>query len=260
MNASHEPWNPTLYRRDTSFVIDGGRALLDELAPSPGERVLDLGSGTGELTRALADRGARVVGVDASSTMVAAAKAAHPELSFELGRGEALAYELEFDAVFSNATLHWLPRADDTAAGMFRALVPGGRLAAEFGGAGNVAVVCGAVDVALRALRPALAGNWCPWYFPSLGEYARVLERAGFQMVSARTFARPSEMPDTKEQSGVARWLQVFASELLLQLDDGERARFFERVEQEARPLLFRDGSWWIDYVRLRVFARKKAG
>lgn len=255
MNQLGERWNPALYRAETGFVIAGGRSLLEDLTPRVGERVLDLGSGTGELTRAIADRGANVVGIDASAAMVAAAKTAHPELRFELGRGEELEYEREFDAIFSNATLHWLPRADVVASAMCRALVPGGRLVAEFGGAGNVAAVRRAVDVALRKIRPALVESWCPWYFPRLGEYAAVLERAGFQVMSARTFARPSRMPDTAGQSGVARWLQVFARELLRELDEGELTHFFAIVEGETQPRLFRDGSWWIDYVRLRVMA-----
>src|SRR6187397_2523635 len=135
MNHADNCWDPGRYRGEAGFVIDGGRSLVEELGPAPGERVLDLGSGTGELTRSIAAYGARVLGIDASEAMVDAARRAHPLLDFAVARGEALAYEAEFDAVFSNAALHWMPRAAEVAAGVFRALVPGGRLVAEFGGA-----------------------------------------------------------------------------------------------------------------------------
>lgn len=249
-------WNPQLYEERARFVREGGAPVLELLAPQRGERILDLGCGPGKLTRELANRGASVLGVDASEEMLSEARCAYPELEFAHGRAEALPYANEFDAIFSNATLHWVPRADDAAACMYRALRRGGRLAAEFGGYGNVAVVRAAVSVALGELGRD-AGEWNPWYFPRLGEYASVLERAGFLVRLAHWFERPSPMSDSTEQSGVASWLSIFANELVASLPEAERPSFFARVEAETRPKLYRDGVWYIDYVRLRVEALK---
>jgi trans-aconitate methyltransferase len=251
-------WNPSLYEERARFVREGGAPVLELLAPKPGERVLDLGCGDGKLTRALGDAGARVLGIDASPHMLNAARAAYPDLEFALVRAEELPFHEEFDAVFSNATLHWIARADDAARGMHRALRPGGRLAAEFGGFQNVATVRAAVAVGLRELgRTQGESAWNPWYFPRLGEYASVLEHAGFLVRFAHWFPRPSPMHDSAEQSGIASWLSIFASELSDSLSAAERPRFFAAVEAHARPTLYRDGVWWIDYVRLRVEALK---
>jgi SAM-dependent methyltransferase len=197
-----------------------------------------------------------VVGVDASSAMLDEARAAYPELTFQLGRAEELTFVDAFDAIFSNATLHWVPRAADAARATHRALRPGGRLAAEFGGFQNIAAVRAAVGAGLRAIGRADA-DWNPWYFPRLGAYAAVLENAGFTVRFAQWFPRPSPMPDKGAQSGIAGWLSIFASALCESLTVDERPAFFEAVERQARGALYRDGVWWIDYVRLRVEAVK---
>jgi hypothetical protein len=141
---------------------------------------------------------------------------------------------------------------------MFRALRPGGRLAAEFGGFQNVAMVRAAVNAGLTALGRTEAA-WNPWYFPRLGEYSAVLEGAGFTVRFAHWFPRPSPMPDQGAQSGIASWLSIFANELCESLTAAERPAFFAAVERHARGALFRDGTWWIDYMRLRVEAVKPA-
>ncbi|MFZ5889652.1 MAG: class I SAM-dependent methyltransferase [Myxococcota bacterium] len=256
MQSPVNQWNPRMYEQRARFVREGGVPVLELLAPQAGERVLDLGCGDGKLTRALAERGASVVGVDASASMLEEARVAYPELDFRCVRGEELTFDTEFDAVFSNAALHWMPQADAVAAGMFRALRSRGRLAAEFGGYANVACVREAVAVGLNAVGRTTQ-TWNPWYFPRLGEYAALLERSGFLVRLAHWFERPSPMPDSAEQSGVASWLSIFANELLSSLSDVERPAFLAAVEAHAKPQLFRDGVWWIDYVRLRVEAIK---
>jgi len=256
LTAPSNRWDPQRYEEGARFVGEGGVPLLELLAPHAGERILDLGCGTGKLTRAIANTGASVVGIDSSPEMLSQARAAHPDLEFALERGEGLPYEEEFHGIFSNAALHWMPRAHEVASGMARALRPGGRLVAEFGGFGNVATVRAAVGAGLTALERANT-TWNPWYFPQLGEYASVLETAGLVVRFARRFERPSSMPDFPDRSGIADWLSIFASELCGALSADERPRFFEAVESYARPHLYSDGIWWIDYVRLRVEAQK---
>jgi trans-aconitate methyltransferase len=251
-------WDPSAYRARTGFVAAGGLPVVDLLNPLPGERVLDLGAGTGELTQAIAARGADVLGVDASEAMVKAARAAYPALTFEVADGQALPYEAAFDAVFSNAALHWMPRAEAVARGIHRALRPGGRLMLEMGGHANVKAVCDAVERAARELGVlAIPQPFAPWYFPKLGEYASLLESAGFAVRSASLFDRPSPMPDRDGERGIGAWLSTFASPWLAPLPEATRARLLERIAAIARPALFRDGAWWIDYVRLRVQAVK---
>jgi len=150
-SITEQAWNPVHYDRAGAFVPQLGSDLIELLAPRPGERVLDLGSGTGDLTARLAASGARPLGLDASSEMVSAAAAKYPQLSFVVGDGQELAYVEEFDAVFSNATLHWMPRAEDAANGIARALRPGGRFVAELGGARCVQTVRDAVRDELSA-------------------------------------------------------------------------------------------------------------
>jgi trans-aconitate methyltransferase len=244
-------WNPALYQTRAAFVPALGAELIDLLAPAPGEEVLDLGCGTGELTAALAARGARVVGVDASEAMIARARERLPDLDLRVGDGQALAFEAAFDGVFSNAALHWMLRADDAAAGIARALRPGGRLVAEFGGAGCVAAVRAAAAAALQALGEDGA-TWLRWYFPTVAAYAAVLERAGLEPRLVHLFDRPTRFEGA---DGLGAWLRLFVQPLHAHL--GARWPAFVR-DVEARCPRLRDGDGWtLDYVRLRVIARK---
>ena len=253
MNSiTEQAWNASHYDRAGAFVPRLAADLLELLAPKPGERVLDLGSGTGDLTAQIAERGALVSGVDASSEMVSEARRKHPGLSFSLADGQELAFEREFDAVFSNATLHWMPRADAVAEGVARALRPGGRFVAEFGGARCVQTVRDALRDEL--LERGIAGHGAPaWFFPTVPQYSRILEQAGLFVRTALWFERPTRLEGS---GGLATWLELFCLPLLLALGD-RRAEVVAGVERRCHAQLYRDGSWWLDYTRLRVVAVK---
>jgi SAM-dependent methyltransferase len=215
--------------------------------------VLDLGCGDGVLTAKLVALGCDVVGVDASPQQVAAAKAAG--LNAIVADGAALPFEDRFDAVFSNAALHWMKQPDAVIAGVFRSLHPGGRFVAEFGAQGNVATIRNAIHAELhaRGIDPAPLD---PWYFPSEEEYRDKLQAAGFRVVRIEAFARP-----TRLLSDIVGWLRVFAGPFTQALPESDVAPFLAAVQERARPVLQRpDGSWWLnDYQRLR-FEAVKAG
>lgn len=253
MNAiTQQAWNPTLYDNAAAFVPKLAADLVDVLAPQAGERVLDVGCGTGDLTRTLAGAGAKTLGLDASQDMVTEARRKHPDLDFAVGDGQALSFDAEFDAVFSNATLHWMPRADAVASGIFRALKPGGRFVAEFGGAKCVQTVRDAVQAELTE-RGLTAYGAPPWFFPTVPHYARLLEEAGFFVRSVVWFERPTLLAG---EAGLATWLELFCKPLLNALGE-KRAEVVAGAERRCRSKLYRDGSWWLDYTRLRVVATR---
>jgi len=241
-------WDPDRYRRNAAFVPALGRGVAELLAPRPGERILDLGCGDGALTIELA-RIASVVGVDSSAEQVAAAKS--HGLDARVMDGTALTFDGEFDAVFSNASLHWMRDPDAVIAGVWRALKPGGRFVAEFGGAGNAAAVQQALLAALA--RRGIDGSAAvPWYFPTIAEYRGRLERRGFTVTSIALIPRPTPLPGR-----LADWLETFAESLLALAPDDTRADVKDEVEAFARARLFQDGVWSVDYVRLRFAAVK---
>ncbi len=243
-------WDTQRYRQRHGFIIERGRALVDLLAPQAGERILDLGCGTGDIAQTLAERGARVVGVDASPEMVASARSRFPQLDVRLADAAALPFRDEFDAVFSHAALHWVTRAGDAASGMRRALKQGGRLVAEFGGQGNVRALEAAFA---RALRETTGREYrSPWYFPSVGTYASLLEAHGFHVRAAWYFDLPTDLPG---EAGLRHWLMQFLAGPLASLGDADREAVLAATEANARAGHWREGVWTADYRRLRVVA-----
>jgi SAM-dependent methyltransferase len=244
-------WDPARYARNARFVADLGVPLLDLLVLKPGMHVLDLGCGDGALTERIAATGARVRGIDASAEQVAAARARG--LDAEVGDGARLAFDGVFDGVLSNAVLHWIKAADAVIAGVWRALEPGGRFVGEMGGAGNVAVVRDALYAALRrgGVDPEPLD---PWLFPEPADYRGRLEAAGFTVRQIALFERPTPLPGSLDA-----WLATFADSFLAPLDAPARAAVIADVVAAARPALFRQETWVVDYVRLRFVADKPA-
>ena len=250
------PWDPERYERDGGFVWRHGRDLVDILAPRPGEQVLDAGCGTGQLTALIAGSGADVVGVDNSPEMVDRAARNYPGLRFEVADVRELPYRGEFDAVFSNAVLHWVLPPEPAVESVRRALRPGGRFVAELGGAGNIAAIVESVRRARRGSPGEDVGD--AFFFPDAAEYASMLETRGFDVVRADLFERPTPLDGGED--GLRLWLDTFAGGLLDGLSPDMRAEVVDRVEARLRPRLHRDGQWTADYVRLRVVARRRGG
>jgi trans-aconitate methyltransferase len=245
-----QSWDPDRYAKNARFVAELGAPVLDLLGPKPGERVLDLGCGDGALTVQLSRLGCEVVGVDSSPEQIAAARLLG--LDARVASGEDLEFNGEFDAVFSNAALHWMKRADDVIAGVFAALKPEGRFVGEFGGHRCVHTIRTALVAALE--RRGIDGEArVPWYFPTPGDYATRLERGGFRVDSIALFPRPTPLP-----GDVVAWLETFGESFTNALVPDARATYLEEVRAALEPQL-RDaaGTWIADYVRLRFFATK---
>jgi SAM-dependent methyltransferase len=246
-------WDPEGYARHARFVSELGMPVLELLAPRSGERVLDLGCGDGPLTRELVRAGCRVVGVDASPEQVEAAR--RLGLDARVVDAERLAFDAEFDAVFSNAALHWMKRPDAVIDGVWRALRPGGRFVAELGGRGCVERVVAALAAALER-RGIDAAAHHPWYFPGDAEYRQRLEARGFRVRRIELFPRPTPLP-----GDLTGWLETFAGSFSAALPAGDRLTFLREVREALRPALQGpDGTWTVDYVRLRFAAEKPAG
>lgn len=247
-------WNASLYDQKHSFVFQYGKGVLELLDPQAGEYILDLGCGTGHLTRAIADAGARVLGIDSASSMIEQARQNYPGIEFQVADAREFSMPNTFDAVFSNAVLHWIPEAEPVVQHIAANLKPGGRFVAEFGGKGNIQKLITALQQALNDVAhvEARAG----WFYPSIGEYALLLEKYGFTVRAAWLIDRPTKLEDGPK--GLRNWIWMFRGEWLRNLPDDMREMVLVSVENKLRDQLFRDGSWYADYQRLRVVAYKE--
>jgi SAM-dependent methyltransferase len=245
-------WSPTDYATNAAFVPALGSAALALLDPQPGEAILDLGCGDGVLTEKILAAGARVIGIDASEDMIAAARARGVEAY--VADAQALDFNTQFDAVFSNAALHWMLDPDAVASSVFRALVPGGRFVGEMGGQGNIAILRAGIRAELTEQGYPVPADDPQWY-ASVEEFTRVCERAGFTALKAQIIPRETDLPN-----GVAAWVKTFRTGWLdaAQVPEDEQADVARAVERRLAPKLRRaDGSWFADYIRLRFTMRK---
>lgn len=245
-------WNASDYGRNGAFVPALGLPVVELLAPQPGEHILDLGCGDGTLTQALVDAGAVVTAVDASEDMVAAARSRGFEA--QVMDGEKLGFDSAFDAVFSNAVLHWMLDGAAVAAGVYRALKPGGRFVGEMGGAGNVRALRAALNAELEARDYILPESDQQWY-PSVEEFGAIYSAAGFSGIDAWLIDRPTPLP-----AGPAGWFRTFRAGYCDMIGVPVEAREAIFAAAEARmpvDMLGEDGIWRADYVRLRFSMRK---
>ncbi len=250
--STTQQWSAARYAANADFVPALGQPVLDLLQPQPGERILDLGCGDGTLTEKLVASGARVVGIDSSADMIAAAR--QRGLDARIMDARALVFENEFDAVFSNAVLHWIRDNPDAAiAGAFRALRSGGRFVGELGGHANVAAITVALVATLERRGIKDAPAWIPWYFPTVEDYEARLRLAGFVPQSVQLLPRPTLLP-----TGMRAWLDTFANPFCAALPGEERDGFLDEVTALLKPVLCdAAGNWTADYTRLRFAAVK---
>ena len=248
-----QTWNPELYETRHSFVWEYGRDLVGLLTPQKHEFVLDAGCGTGNLTAEIARLCGNITGVDSSPQMIEQARLNYPQIDFQLIDVRELPFEARYDAVFSNAMLHWVRDAQLAANAMSRALKSSGRMVLEFGGKGNIAAVLDATYSALEFVGIDAPKRLNRWYFPSVDEYTSVLEQAGMRVTHAALFDRLTVLDGGPE--GMSNWIRVFGGMFLKAVAADKHAVFFDKLNEYAAPALNHDGIWSADYRRIRIAA-----
>jgi SAM-dependent methyltransferase len=241
-------WTASDYAKNGRFVQELAGPIFHMLEAKPGERILDLGCGDGALTAEIRALGADVIGVDLSEEQLAVARM--KGLAVRKVDGHALDFVSEFDAVFSNAALHWMRKPNLVIAGVGRALRSGGRVVGELGGPGNVAAIGTAIRAvgARRSADPALTA---PWFFPTPEEYGRLLTEGGFTVKDIALVPRPTPL-----KTGMEGWLRTFGRSFFDQFPEPERSEVVGEVLELLRPALCdTDGRWTADHVRLRFHA-----
>lgn len=245
-----QTWNPEQYRKNAGFVAFYGAPVVDLLGDIQGKKILDLGCGDGVLTQSLVDKGAIVTGVDSSPDMIQDAK--ERGLNAHVMDATKLTFNGEFDAVFTNAVLHWISDHPAVLTGVHRALKPNGQFAGEFGGHGNIAAVRTALLAGVASVGHPIENRY-PHNYPTESKFRQDLESAGFEVLSTEIIHRPTALPE-----GIRGWYDTFGKIALEGLTPGEREAALSYAENLLRPSLCDDqGIWTADYVRLRFVAQK---
>lgn len=249
---AQQTWRSHDYAKDAGFVSALGATVLTLLHPQPGEKILDLGCGDGTLALQIQEAGSAVVAVDASPSMIEATQA--KGLDALVMSGEALTFREEFEAVFTNAALHWMLDFEAVIAGVYRALKPGGRFIGEFGGAGNIQTIVAAIAQTFT-LYPELGEFNNPWYFPTPEQYTHALTAGGFQVEYIELIPRPTTL-----KAGLKAWLKLFTDQAIATFTLEQEQLFLETVTAQAQAKLYDEHKGWTaDYVRLRFAATKPA-
>ncbi len=255
ISVSNNDWNSSLYQDKHAFVWKYGENLLQLLKPQPHEQILDLGCGTGQLTAKIAEAGTNVIGIDSASEMIQKAQQNYPQLQFQVANAKNFQLSQPVDAIFSNATLHWIPEANEVISSIRKSLKIGGRFIAEFGGKGNIELIVKALYEALERIGFENTANLNPWYFPSIGEYATKLEKQGFEVTYSHLFSRPTLLQD--KDAGLANWIKMFAGNFLKELSEAEQNLVIQDVEEQLKIQLYQEGNWFADYKRIQIKAIK---
>jgi trans-aconitate methyltransferase len=256
VTANELKWDAKLYDEKHDFVFKFGEDLVQLLDPKTGERILDLGCGTGYLSQLIADAGARVTGIDHSVDMIEKARAVYPGIDFRVASATDFHFADPFDAVFSNAVLHWVKDKQSAIDRVSENLKTGGRFVLEMGGKDNVKSIMDATKKMLSKYGYRQQSVDEVWYYPSLGEYAMLLENSGFRVQYATHYDRETELKD--KARGIKDWLGMFGGSIFQGIPDTEKNGILEEIQELLRPTNFRNGSWWADYKRLRIVAVKQ--
>lgn len=247
-------WNADLYDNAHGFVAKFGEGILSYLHPKPGENILDLGCGTGDLTEEIFQTGARVIGVDNSIEMIRTAKTKFPQIEFIQADARTMNFDRRFDAIFSNAALHWIKEKEMVIRQMHLLLKENGRIVLEFGGKGNVQREQNALRMVLEKRGHHENANIDFWYFPSIGEYATELEKQNFRVIHAEHFDRNTPL---KGERGMKDWFMMFGINFLNGIPESEIEDILEDTDNMLRATHYRDGIWNADYKRIRIVAIK---
>ncbi len=251
-------WNAELYDQKHGFVFKYGENFLQVLNPQPGEKILDLGCGSGYLTNVIREEGAVVLGVDSSAEMIAKAKQKYPQTEFKVANAADLGYNASFNAIFSNAVLHWIKAQDQPKmlASVYQALKPGGRFVAEMGGKGNVGRMISTLRKLLQQHGYEQQSKMEYLFFPSIADYTSMLETVGFTVTYAALFDRETLLNDQAE--GVKKWIRMFASDFFIGIKEASQQAILQELTEQLQPYYERDGEWYADYKRLRFTAIKE--
>lgn len=248
-------WNANLYDTKHSFVSKYGNNLLELLDPKAGEKILDLGCGTGDLAKKIADYQVEVIGIDKSQNMIMQALVKFPEIEFIVGDATDLPYHNSFDAVFSNATLHWVKAPKQALSSIYSSLKNGGRFIAEFGGKGNVQTITDEIIKQIKELGYDYQKEDFPWYYPSIGEYSTLMEELGFRVTFAQHYDRPTPLDG---EDGLKNWIEMFGDSFFEGISTEHKVDILKKVEENAKNILYKDGQWIADYKRIRVLGVKE--
>jgi len=248
-------WNPELYKTKHAFVFDYGASLIELLNPQKEENILDLGCGTGELTHQISQISPNVIGMDKSVEMVNKATEEFEGIKFKVADASNFQFENKFNAIFSNATLHWVSNYQAAVKCMYENLLDGGRIVIEFGGKGNVESIVNLLQKKLFDKGYKDAAQINPWYFPSIGEYCTVLESVGFRVTFAQHYDRPTKLADNK--NGIIDWIKMFGKNFFANVNELHIEEITKEVQEELRGKLFKENNWYADYKRIRIVAYK---
>lgn len=247
-------WNASFYDTKHNFVTNYGNDVIDLLQPQTHETILDLGCGSGKLTANIAKVAQKTIGIDSSQEMINMAQKHFPAVEFHQHNAELpLPFAEQFDAIFSNAALHWMLNADAVAKNVTNSLKTGGRFVFEMGGHRNIATIVESIEIAAKHF--GLSHLPIYNYFPSIAEYATILERHGLEVRYAILFDRPTLL-DGKD--GLRNWIKMFRNSVLDKISTSHHEEFFTQAEAHAKEKLYLDEAWYADYVRLRMVAIKK--
>ena len=255
METKKNIWKVNLYNQKHAFVYEYGQELIQFLDPKEDEIILDLGCGSGQLTNEIGKSGARMIGMDSSNEMVSEAKNNYPNLQFFVKDAASFQFDRPFDAIFSNAVLHWVKNKENAIISMYKNLKHGGRIVLEFGGKGNVETIIESVKNSLFKRGHITNATLENWYFPSISEYTFLLENNGFEVNFALLYDRPTELTD--RQNGIKDWIKMFGSAYFVDIPLEEKNIILEEIQNDLREKCFIDGKWYADYKRIRVMARK---